>query len=94
MAKDFGETMLYAPLDEEKKAISDILAAVYASLIEKDYNPENQIIGYILSGDPTYITSHKDARKLIRQIDRDELLEELLKFYVEEHAILERASRL
>lgn len=89
MSKDFNETMLYSPLDEKKQDITDILRQVYAALIEKGYKPDNQIIGYILSGDPTYITSFKDARKLIRQIDRDELLEALLKFYVKEKGILE-----
>lgn len=82
MSKDYSKTMLYSPLDEDKQDICDILRQVYSALIEKGYNPENQIIGYILSGDPTYITSHQDARKLIRQIDRDELLEELLNYYV------------
>ncbi len=84
---NFGETMLFTPFDDEKKNINDILDNVYKSLIEKGYNPENQIIGYILSGDPTYITSHNDARKLIRQIDRDELLEEILRFYIEKNNI-------
>lgn len=87
MSKEHSETMLYAPLDDKKQDITEIIRQVYASLIEKNYNPENQIIGYILSGDPTYITSHKDARKLIRQIDRDELLEELLRYYIDGHDI-------
>ncbi len=81
MSKDFSETMLFTPIDDEKKDMREILASVYASLEEKGYDPKNQIIGYILSGDPTYITSHHDARTLIRQIDRDELLEELLVDY-------------
>lgn len=87
MSKDFSETMLFTPI-EEKHAMDQILASVYASLEEKGYEPENQIIGYILSGDPTYITSYKGARKLIRQIDRDELLEALLSFYLKEKKIL------
>lgn len=87
MSKDFSETMLFTPPNEEEKAIRDIIASVYASLVEKGYKPSNQVIGYILSGDPTYITSHNDARKLIRQIDRDELLEELLNYYIKGNGI-------
>ena len=60
----------------------EILKEVYQALEEKGYNPINQIVGYILSGDPTYITSHNDARNLIRQIERDELLEKMVKFYI------------
>ena len=60
----------------------DILTSVYQSLKEKGYDPINQIVGYILSEDPTYITNHKNARTLIRKVDRDELLQELLEFYL------------
>ena len=80
--KQFNETMLFKPQREENKNIRSIIKKVYDSLEDKGYKPTNQIIGYILSGDPTYITSHNDARKLIRQIDRDEILEELLDFYM------------
>ena len=66
--------------DEEIKAI---LSSVYTSLREKGYNPINQIVGYILSEDPTYITNHNNARTLIRQLDRDELLQVLLKSYLQ-----------
>ena len=55
---------------------------VYDALVEKGYNPINQIVGYILSGDPTYITSHKNARNIIRQIERDELLERMVENYI------------
>ena len=61
----------------------EIIAQVYQSLKEKGYNPNNQLIGYILSGDPTYITNHNNARSLIRKIERDELLEELLNVYLD-----------
>lgn len=61
----------------------EILSQVYESLKEKGYNPNNQLIGYILSGDPTYITNHNNARSLIRKIERDELLEELLNVYLD-----------
>ena len=67
--------------DEE---IRTILSSVYNSLREKGYNPINQIVGYILSEDPTYITNHNNARTLIRQLDRDELLQVLLKSYLHE----------
>lgn len=62
---------------------SDILTAVHQALVEKGYNPTSQIVGYILSGDPSYITSHNGARSLIRKLERDEILEELVTFYVE-----------
>ena len=65
--------------DEEIRAI---LSSVYSSLREKGYNPINQIVGYILSEDPTYITNHNNARTLIRRLDRDELLQVLLKSYL------------
>jgi len=61
----------------------EIISQVYQSLKEKGYNPNNQLIGYILSGDPTYITNHNNARSLIRKIERDELLEEILNVYLE-----------
>lgn len=70
-------------LDKEKeRKARGIILDVYQALEEKGYDPTNQFIGYILSGDPTYITSHNNARTLIRQIERDELLEELLKSYL------------
>ena len=65
--------------DEEIRAI---LSSVYSSLREKGYNPINQIVGYILSEDPTYITNHNNARALIRKVDRDELLQTVVKFYL------------
>ena len=58
--------------------------SVYKALKEKGYNPINQIVGYILSGDPTYITNHMNARSIIRRLERDEILEEILRFYLEE----------
>ena len=67
--------------DKNIKAV-EILKEVYNALQEKGYNPINQIVGYILSGDPTYITSHNNARNLIRQIERDELLERMVKNYI------------
>ncbi len=67
--------------DKNIKA-EEILKEVYEALAEKGYNPINQIVGYILSGDPTYITSHNNARNLIRMIERDELLEKMVKKYI------------
>ena len=67
---------------ERNEETKEILKQVYDALQEKGYNPINQIVGYILSGDPTYITSHKGARNLIRNIERDELLEKLVKSYI------------
>jgi len=63
----------------------DVLLDVYDALEEKGYNPVNQIVGYIMSGDPTYITGHNNARSLISKLERDELLEELVKFYLDEN---------
>ncbi|SET66235.1 Uncharacterized protein, UPF0297 family [Salinibacillus kushneri] len=65
--------------------VNEILLTVHSALQDKGYNPINQIVGYLLSGDPAYIPRHKDARKLIRRIERDELIEELVKFYLNEH---------
>ena len=79
----FDETQSFKVEREENVKIKEILKEVYDSLIEKGYNPINQIVGYILSGDPTYITSHKGARNLIRQVERDELLEKMVKEYIE-----------
>ncbi len=80
MAND--ETMCFKVPNEGRLATREILKEVYEALSEKGYNPVNQIVGYILSGDPTYITSHKGARNLIRQVERDELLEKMVKNYI------------
>ena len=64
--------------------MEEVLKSVYAALVEKGYNPINQIVGYILSEDPTYITTHNNARSLIRKIDRDELLQELVRSYLQD----------
>jgi uncharacterized protein (UPF0297 family) len=63
-------------------SVKDVFSSVYVALAEKGYNPVNQIVGYIMSGDPTYITSHKGARSMIMKAERDELVEEMLKFYI------------
>ena len=66
--------------------VSDVLRRVYEAMEEKGYSPVNQIVGYIMSGDPTYITSHNNARSIIRRVERDEIVEELLDFYIENKA--------
>ena len=82
MSNEFNETMMFNPQNDNDLDTKDILFQVYEALKDKGYDPINQIIGYILSGDPTYITSHNNARNLIRQIERDELLGEILKEYL------------
>ena len=79
---DFDKTMNFQVEREKNTKAREILKEVYESLTEKGYNPINQIVGYILSGDPTYITSHNGARNLIRGIERDELLEKMVKEYI------------
>lgn len=78
-----GTMQFKLPVDSNVKA-RDILKEVFAALNEKGYNPINQLVGYILSGDPTYITNHKNARAMIRKLERDEILEELLTNYLAE----------
>ena len=79
---DMDKTMNFSVETEKNVKTREILRQVYEALKEKGYNPINQIVGYILSGDPTYITSHNNARALIRLIERDELLEKLVKNYI------------
>ena len=67
--------------------ISDVIRIVHQALVEKGYNPVNQIVGYIMSGDPTYITSHNNARSLIMKVERDELVEEILKEYIHNNSL-------
>jgi uncharacterized protein (UPF0297 family) len=79
-----NETMMYSNIEnDKKKEAEEIIVSVLRSLEEKGYDPINQIVGYILSGDPTYITNHNNARGIIRRLERDELLEEILRFYIQ-----------
>jgi len=78
-----NETMMFNVDMDKMKEAREILLSVYDALSEKGYNPINQIVGYILSGDPTYITNHKNARSIIRRLERDELLEEIVRNYLE-----------
>lgn len=80
---DLQNTVKFNVKAERPMLPREILTKVHQALVEKGYNPINQIVGYILSGDPSYITSHNGARSLIRRIERDEILEELVTFYVE-----------
>ena len=83
--QDLSSTQYFKVQKAPEMKVGDVLEIVYKALQEKGYNPINQIVGYIMSGDPTYITSHKNARSLIMKIDRDELVEEVLKDYVKRH---------
>lgn len=78
------KTMTFSVKDERDHEMKEILTTVYQALNEKGYNPINQLVGYILSEDPTYITTYNNARSLIRRIDRDELLQALVKNYLGE----------
>ena len=80
--QDLGNTQFFKVEKEPEIQVKDVLEIVYRSLSEKGYNPLNQIVGYIMSGDPTYITSHNNARSLIMKVERDELVEELLADYI------------
>ena len=79
--QDLGNTQFFR-VETDNTSVKEILAEVYAALTEKGYNPVNQIVGYIMSGDPTYITSYNNARSLIMRVERDELVEELLTEYI------------
>lgn len=79
---DEQKTMMFA-FDEDKPRANTVIREVGAAMREKGYNPINQLVGYLLSGDPAYVTSHKDARSKIRSLERDELLDELVRFYLE-----------
>lgn len=80
--QDLGNTQFFR-VETESNSVKKILEEVYRALTEKGYNPVNQIVGYIMSGDPTYITSYHNARSLIMKVERDELVEELLTAYID-----------
>ena len=77
-----SKTIMFSVQEQNKEALRTKLQCVYDSLVEKGYNPINQIVGYIISEDPTYITTHNNARALIRKVDRDELMRALVKSYL------------
>ena len=80
--QDLDNTQFFKVETEAETGVKIVLSTVYEALTEKGYNPVNQIVGYIMSGDPTYITSYKSARSLIMKVERDELVEEILKEYI------------
>lgn len=80
---DIHNTQFFKAPQDTQLEVGQVLEQVYIALTEKGYNPINQMVGYIMSGDPTYITSHKSARSLIMKVERDEILEELMKTYIE-----------
>lgn len=82
MDKDLDYTVKFEGVSEDKMSVGDTIDFVYKALIEKGYDPINQIIGYILSGDSSYITSHKNARSIIKKFERDEILEEVISYYL------------
>ena len=80
--QEVNNTQYFKVQKDQDIEVKDVVEQVYRALIEKGYNPVNQIVGYIMSGDPTYITSHNNARSLIMKVERDELVEEMLKAYI------------
>ena len=82
MATDMNGTTKFSPVVEGKNCASDILEHVYRALQAKGYDPVTQLVGYIISGDPTYITSYNQARSLICRVERDEIVEELVRVYL------------
>ena len=81
--KKLENTQYFKIQSDQELKVGEVLRKVYQAMTEKGYDPVDQIVGYIMSGDPTYITSHKGARSLIMKVERDELVEELLRVYVE-----------
>lgn len=82
MAENLGNTQYFKTKPDVELHVKEVLDLVYNAMAEKGYNPVNQIVGYIMSGDPTYITSYNGARSLIMKMERDELVEEMLKTYI------------
>ena len=82
MKEELDYTMKFEGLSEDNMSVGDSIELVYKALIEKGYDPINQIIGYILSGDSSYITSYKNARTIMKRFERDEILEEVISYYV------------
>lgn len=80
--KDLESTQFFQVQPESANGVKKILAVVYQALSEKGYDPVNQIVGYIMSGDPTYVTNYKGARSLIMKVERDELVEEIMRSYI------------
>ena len=86
MENNINNTQFFSVPKQPQLQVKDVLEIVYRALREKGYNPVNQMVGYIMSGDPTYITSYNGARSLIMKMERDELVEEMLKSYIQSHS--------
>jgi len=84
MDESHENTVIFSVDGEEENQARKIILTVYQALKEKGYSPLNQLIGYLISGDPAYVTSHCNARSLIRQVERDELLEEIVSYYLDQ----------
>ena len=84
--QNLNNTQYFRVEKEPELQVKDVLKVVFEAMKEKGYNPVNQIVGYIMSGDPTYITNHNNARSLIMKMERDELVEEMLKTYIAHHS--------
>ena len=82
MNENLHDTQFFQTVQENRMDVDQVLDLVYTALSEKGYNPVNQIVGYVMSGDPTYITRHKNARSLIMKVERDDILELLLSYYI------------
>jgi uncharacterized protein (UPF0297 family) len=83
--QEINNTQYFRVQKQPEIVVKDVIDIVYLALTEKGYNPVNQIVGYIMSGDPTYITNHRNARSLIMKVERDEILEELMHYYIDNH---------
>ena len=90
---NLSNTQYFKVKTEPEVQVKEVLDVVYTAMEEKGYNPVNQIVGYIMSGDPTYITSYKGARSMIMKVERDELVEELLKEYIKNRSWESRSKR-
>ena len=85
MMNEINKTQYFKVPKEVQPVVRDVIDSVYEALTEQGYNPISQIVGYVMSGDPTYITSHNGARSLIMKVERDEIIEELLQDYIKHH---------
>jgi UPF0297 protein cphy_2298 len=82
VVQEITNTQFFKVQKDQEYQVTDVIASVYEALMEKGYNPVSQIVGYVMSGDPTYITSHNGARSLIMRVERDEIIEVLLEEYI------------
>jgi len=82
LMQEINNTQYFKVQKDQEVEVKDVIERIYEALREKGYNPVNQIVGYVMSGDPTYITSHNGARSLIRRVERDEIIELLLDYYI------------